>query len=230
MTPYLPDESPFGLALLFPDGIKFFSTTTRGAVSWLMPRERRAVEGASEKRKGEFAAGRMCARRCMDLLFVPVQQVPMGHDRSPIWPSGLVGSISHCDGYALAAVARSESFHPFGVDVEKVKDVDKSLQQFICTAAEADALKHVSTIFGAKALALFFSAKEAVFKSFYPQFGEVLEFLDVTLEIDVPNGRFIGRVARSRSIAVFDGCFFIDRGLVFTFAIRRKGDGVPEAN
>src|SRR5690242_8343874 len=67
---------------------------------------------AAPERQLEFRAGRHCARLAMGLLGAagPVLRAP---DRSPVWPSGIVGSIAHTRtrnrGFCGAAVARARS-------------------------------------------------------------------------------------------------------------------------
>src|SRR5208283_1858886 len=64
-----------------------------------------ALERATAKRVGEFLAGRFCARAAIEALAgAPVELLPRGPDGCPVWPPGLVGSISHTDRFATAAV------------------------------------------------------------------------------------------------------------------------------
>jgi 4'-phosphopantetheinyl transferase EntD len=50
----------------------------------------------------------------MDALGLPERPIPMGRDRAPVWPEGVVGSISHSDAFCLAAVARSDRVWRWG--------------------------------------------------------------------------------------------------------------------
>ena len=73
-----------------------------GAV--LYPEEEAVVAKAVDKRRREFAVVRSCARRAMEKLGVPPQPVLPGERGAPGWPAGLVGSMTHCDGYGAAAL------------------------------------------------------------------------------------------------------------------------------
>ena len=86
--------------------------------SFLHPEEAACVRRSVEKRRLEFSAGRFCARMALSQLGVHDFSLLPDADRVPLWPPGVVGSISHCSGLAVAAVARSESVKSIGVDVE----------------------------------------------------------------------------------------------------------------
>lgn len=51
----------------------------------------------------------------MGMSSAPIPKGPLG---APVWPVGVVGSMSHCDGYRVAAVARASEFATLGLDVE----------------------------------------------------------------------------------------------------------------
>ena len=84
----------------------------------LWPEEAAYVANAVEKRRREFACGRHFARRCFRALGRPDGPLPANPDRSPRWPDGLVGSITHTDTYCAAAVARADDIAGIGIDVE----------------------------------------------------------------------------------------------------------------
>ncbi len=68
--------------------------------------EKHLVEQAVEKRRREFVTARRCAREALGKLgFAPVP-IGAGPRREPVWPVGMAGTITHCDGYRAAAVTR----------------------------------------------------------------------------------------------------------------------------
>src|SRR5437763_335927 len=73
----------------------------------LYPEERACIARAVPKRRAEFATGRVCARQALERLGVAVGPLLPHPDRSPAWPPGIVGSISHTDGYCAVAVAEA---------------------------------------------------------------------------------------------------------------------------
>src|SRR5689334_20163604 len=81
----------------------------------LLPEEAALIAGASEKRRREFTGVRVCARLALargGLDPAPILPGPAG---APGWPQGVVGSMTHCDGYRAAAIGRSEEFAAIGI-------------------------------------------------------------------------------------------------------------------
>lgn len=136
------------------------------------------VARAVEKRKREFSAGRAAARQALAAVGGGAPSLPVGPSRAPIWPSGFVGSISHCDGLCAAAAASLRQFESLGLDVEVADVLPEELFSFILTPEE---LRNVENLPGASGLwaKITFSAKEAFYKSYNPIWGKFLEFLDV---------------------------------------------------
>ena len=85
----------------------------------LWPEEAAAVQHAVEKRRREFAVGRMLARAALAAIGDPPSAIPTGNHREPVWPAGIVGSITHCAGYCAAAVARDAMVVALGIDAEQ---------------------------------------------------------------------------------------------------------------
>ena len=120
------------------------------------------------KRQREFQAGRDLAA---ELLSLQGEQTVVGvnQDRSPCWPDGFVGSISHSNHWVWVAVARNTAIRSIGIDTETIADPDTCQQvRFdIATAAEwliAEALDLTPE----QAFSVVFSAKEAFYKCWYP--------------------------------------------------------------
>ena len=86
--------------------------------SFLSLAERTYLENVSQNRKREFIAGRFCAHEAMVLANIPPEHIQIGGKGEPIWPSNIVGSITHSHGYAAAAVARKSDIVSLGLDAE----------------------------------------------------------------------------------------------------------------
>ena len=95
------------LARLLPEGVAYASLPVESQPDPLEAPERAAVAGAVASRQREFAGGRTCARRALLRLGHAAQPIPVGACRAPVWPHGVVGSITHCSSFAAAAVARA---------------------------------------------------------------------------------------------------------------------------
>lgn len=150
--------------------------------------EAAAVSNAVEGRRREFAAGRLAARRAMAGLGLPEAPIPCRTDRSPVWPEGVVGSISHSAEACLAIVARAGDCRSVGLDLEPDKPLESMLLPTICTPAERAFLAAHPE--GATLATVIFSAKESAYKAQYPLTGQVIDFQDVELTLDVEAGSF----------------------------------------
>ncbi|MCQ4288090.1 4'-phosphopantetheinyl transferase superfamily protein [Pseudomonas stutzeri] len=125
---------------------------------------------AVSKRQTEFLAGRICAyealRRVLGVPGIPA----VGEDRSPCWPTGVVGSITHGAGWAAVVAARSELWRGLGLDVEKLLPVTRAdrLAGEILTPRELEGYAALDDSQRALRVTLTFSLKESLFKALYP--------------------------------------------------------------
>ncbi len=62
--------------------------------------------------------------------------MPVGSYREPLWPRGIVGSLTHCEGYCAVVAAREERVAGLGVDAELGGELDPDLIPLVCTSAE----------------------------------------------------------------------------------------------
>ena len=134
----------------------------------LHPAELASVERAVEKRRMDFRAGRTLARRALRQLGLDDVAIPVGEKREPVWPAGIVGTISHTRDYCGVAIARQHEVRGLGFDVERISDVRAHLRSHIATDEELGALMTVMGGTTELALALAFSGKESFFKFQYP--------------------------------------------------------------
>ncbi|TCD23863.1 4'-phosphopantetheinyl transferase superfamily protein [Pseudomonas sp. IC_126] len=125
---------------------------------------------AVSKRRTEFLAGRICAyealRRVTGVPGIPA----VGEDRSPCWPTGVVGSITHGAGWAAVVAARSDHWRGLGLDVEKLLPVTRAdrLAGEILTPRELEGYAALDDSQRALRVTLTFSLKESLFKALYP--------------------------------------------------------------
>jgi len=135
---------------------------------------------AVPKRRRSFILGRVAARRALLALGLPATPILVGRDGSPIWPPGVVGAISHAKDLAVAVVAPTRYTDGVGIDVEQTNRLnDVTIQHLV---ADKDEQRWID---GQPArLVTLFSAKESLFKAFYPVHGEYFGFDAVHLERD----------------------------------------------
>ena len=147
----------------------------------LEPRDAVHVRTAVRGRQAEFAAGRLCARRALRVLGEGSAALRPTSARSPAWPEGVVGTITHCSGYCAAAVG-NYSFRSIGIDAERVAGISHALWRHIFSKREIARI--VAAPEPDAAATLVFSAKEAFFKLQHPVLGRWPEFLDVDVAFD----------------------------------------------
>lgn len=153
--------------------------------------ERAYISGSSKARLREFSVGRACARRGLVLLGRAAGAIPSDGYRAPVWPHGIVGSISHCRGLCGAAVGqRNEALNSIGMDIEERRAVSPDLADIICLPEERAWLSSFSSVQSRDALTAIFSAKEAFYKCIHPVTGLIFGFDAVLIDVDFSGGRF----------------------------------------
>jgi 4'-phosphopantetheinyl transferase EntD len=100
----------------------------------LFPEEAATMARAVDKRRREFATGRNCARVALGRLGVPPVPIVRGERGAPVWPPGIVGSITHCDGYRAAAVARDRDVLAVGIDAEPNEPLPAGVLEIVSLA------------------------------------------------------------------------------------------------
>jgi 4'-phosphopantetheinyl transferase EntD len=161
----------------------------------LLPEEAACLTGTVvEARRREFTAGRNCARRALTELGHPAVPIPVGAHREPLWPAGIVGSITHCEGYCAAAVARSDAVAAVGIDAELNQPLKPGIEGLICMEAEKRWLKTLPSIESIHWSTLLFSAKESLIKAWFSLSGQRLDAQQTTIDIAPQDGFFTARL------------------------------------
>lgn len=156
----------------------------------LPPDEQDAVARAIPRRQAEFAAGRTLARLALADLGVEAGAIGMGPRREPVWPDGVVGSITHCAGFAAAAVASTSDIASLGIDAEPA---GRRLSEGVIVRVCHDSERRQVEALGEVGPLVVFSAKEAVYKAWYPVAARWLGFEHVDVDVDVDGGAFAVR-------------------------------------
>jgi 4'-phosphopantetheinyl transferase EntD len=215
-----PDPRP-----LFPRGVSVLSSPVQATLDGLHPEERACVARAVPKRQHEFATGRRLAHQLLARLGAPDFALLSDADRAPIWPEGLIGSISHSHGLCVVAVSPRGALSGLGVDVEEACGVRPELWRRVMRPEEEEWLRAQPGAPQLHLAAVFFSAKEAVYKAQYPLTRARLGFHDVGLELEPSRGIFRSRVPGFARW--LPGAFSLDGGWVLSGLALAAGD-VPE--
>lgn len=185
----------------------------------LLPSEAAAVEKAVENRRREFTTVRHCARLAMAKLGVPYVPLVPGERGAPSWPAGVVGSMTHCAGYRAAVVAHATELRSVGVDAEPHGPLPDGVLEAVSLPGER---RHLAGLPGDRHWdRLLFSAKESVYKTWFPLTQRWLGFEEAELEF-TPDGTFSahllvpGPVVDGVEVTGFSGSWLVEDGLVLT--------------
>jgi 4'-phosphopantetheinyl transferase EntD len=182
------------VAGLFRSEARTVEGPVRLADGEMYPEEYAHVRGAVPKRRAEFATARILSREALAAAGVSAGALVPNPDRSPIWPRGIVGSISHTSDYCAVVVDRFPPVRSVGLDVEALRALDASLTDQIMTPRERAWLRAQPPASRNDFLLLSFSAKEAYYKCQYAVTRRFLDFSDVELEIALNLGTFEARL------------------------------------
>ncbi|MFF4587245.1 4'-phosphopantetheinyl transferase [Streptomyces sp. NPDC001388] len=194
----------------------------------LYPEEEALMARSVAKRRREFTVVRSCARRAMEKLGVPPQPVLPGERGAPRWPDGLTGSMTHCDGYGAAALVRAADLASVGIDAEPHQPLPEGVLSAVALPVEQQRLRRL----GADRPEvhwdrLLFSAKESVYKAWFPLTRKWLDFSEADIDVSAgppgqARGTFHARllvpgpVVGGHRIGHFEGSWTVRRGLVAT--------------
>jgi len=199
---------------LLPAEVHAVETSADPADVTLFPAERAVITRAVDKRRREFATVRHCARTALAELGVAPAPILPGERGAPVWPDGIVGSMTHCAGYRAAAVARSREITTIGIDAEPDEPLPPGVLETIARPEERTALAGPARTPGCRDR-LLFSAKESVYKAWFPLTRRWLDFHDATVVI-APDGTFHARLHVDGPVSGFTGRWRATGGLVVT--------------
>lgn len=221
------------IGTLLPAPAVGVDTFDEGDEGTLFAEEFRLVRQATPGRRREFSAVRACARQALAGLGLPPVPLLPGVRNAPLWPGGVVGSMTHCAGYRAAAVAPAAAVHAVGLDAEPNLPLPSGLLDAIATPYEARWVTATPAGGPVAWSRLLFSAKECVYKAWYPLMREELDFPDATIDAritELPEGddrspargvftarlRRPGRTPDGRPVTRFDGRWLAGRGILVT--------------
>jgi len=216
----MADEVAGAVAALFPPSVATALAPVGGGPSWSHAEERTAVATAAPARRSEFLAGRACAHAVLAAIGREEGlAVGRGATREPLWPPGVVGSISHAGGLAGAVAADSAEAWGLGLDLEPLDPpLEPALERVVLGPGEppAGAGAHPLGPYRSK---IAFSVKECVHKCLFPRTRWSLDFPDVAVDVDLPGMAYEavvdGRFRRGgRSLGPLRGRFAVAGGLL----------------
>nr|AAD13565.1 LanZ6 [Streptomyces cyanogenus] len=191
----------------------------------LFPERAVLVRDAVPRRVNEFGTVRECARRSLVRLGVAPVPILPGTRGEPRWPPGIVGSMTHCEGFRGAAVAWSQEIASFGIDAEPHEPLPPGLltksraRRSVVGRAigRRDPTVHWDR--------LTFSAKEAVYKAWFPLARVAWGSMTSPSHCDPLVRHFrarlyaAGLVLHGQSVTTVTGNWTDERGLICTAVV-----------
>ncbi|MBM2619661.1 4'-phosphopantetheinyl transferase superfamily protein [Actinoplanes sp. LDG1-06] len=208
------------LRAVLPPAVTWVETRDDRGADELFPEEAAVVAKAVAKRQAEFATVRWCARQALARLGVTSGPIVPGERGAPSWPAGVVGSMTHCLGYRAAAVARRGEVTSIGVDAEPAAPLPDGVLEAIARPAETEMLARLAAREpGIHWDRLLFSAKESVYKAWFPVAGTFLEFHEAELVVDPAAGTFTARLLQRGPFLELGGRWTQTDGVVATSVV-----------
>jgi 4'-phosphopantetheinyl transferase EntD len=161
-----------------------------------LPEEEPLIARSVAKRRNEFITVRYCARQALGELGLPPVPILKGDKGQPCWPEGVVGSLTHCEGFRGAVVGRVADVRSVGIDAEPHDVLPKGVLDAISLPDER---KEIAALPGGLHWdRILFCAKEATYKTWFPLTHRWLGFEDAhiafTLDGSGSAGSFESRI------------------------------------
>ncbi|WP_328460879.1 4'-phosphopantetheinyl transferase superfamily protein [Actinoplanes sp. NBC_00393] len=212
------------LELLLPSSVVTAEAYADDDTELCFPGEEDLVATAVVGRRREFVTARRLARDALAVLGHPPVAIRPGPRREPVWPDGLAGSITHCSGYRGAAVARTDEVVSLGIDAEPHAPLPPRVLGAVTAPGDAE---HLAGLARAEPAVhwdrLLFSAKESIYKAWYPLTQRWLGFSDARLTLQPQMGTFTAhilidgtRLDGGPPLTSLHGRYLIENGLVVT--------------
>lgn len=161
-----------------------------------LPDEEPLIERSVAKRRNEFVTVRHCARLALGELGVPPAPILKGDKGEPCWPDGVVGSLTHCEGFRAAVVGRASEVRSVGIDAEPHGVLPNGVLDAVSLPAERHELAAMPDELHWDRI--LFCAKEATYKAWYPLTRRWLGFEDAHIVFDVNSdgisGEFVSQI------------------------------------
>jgi 4'-phosphopantetheinyl transferase EntD len=169
---------------LLPAGVACAEAFDDDADVALFPEEEAQLTKAVDKRRREYTTARHCARQALAGLGLAPMPIVSGDKGAPQWPDGIVGSITHTQGYRAAAVARTTDIVTLGIDAEPHDVLPDGVLSLVVRGGEVAHLQDLATRHPAIHWdRLLFCAKEATYKAWFPLAHRWLGFEDAEITL-----------------------------------------------
>ncbi len=145
----------------------------------IFPEEYLIVKNSIQKRKKEFIAGRTLAKLALESYGIENYPLLSGKNREPLWPDGIIGSISHTNTFACTVVTKNTTFSSVGIDIETLEHIHKNELELILTKFELDWISTIRSELQNIIHKIIFSVKESFYKCAFPIINRYIDFKQV---------------------------------------------------
>lgn len=206
-------------------GAESFGEQDEIALEALLPQESEAISHAGVRRRQEFAAVRHGARQALAALGLPPAALLPDQAGAPLWPAGVVGSMTHCTGYRASAVALRQDIASLGIDAEPNSPLPAGTRRLVLLPPEVERARELDTVRPSVAWTrLLFCAKEAAYKAWYTLTGQPLNSGDVEIVVN-PEGTVAAAISLTpggRTVPTLRGRWLVrDNLLLVALAVPR---------
>lgn len=144
------------------------------------------IAQARIERKNEYLCGRVLAQAVLNHHFGLDQPITSMYEPLPIWPTHVLGSISHSQNKLIVALSNNAVY--LGIDIEHwvTSESAQESAHLVLTPSEFDLWKTKACEFFdfARYVSLIFSVKESLYKAVYPTAKQYIDFLEASI-VDV---------------------------------------------
>lgn len=188
------------------------------------------IAQARVERKNEYLCGRVLAQAVLNHHFGLDQLITCMHEHLPIWPSHVLGSISHSQNKLIVALSNNAVY--LGIDIEHwvTSEFAQESAHLILTPSEFNLWKGKAAEFFdfARYVSLIFSVKESLYKAVYLSAKQYIDFLeasidDINFENQTLTLNFLPEIQqRYQLLERYDGGWTIEQDHIMTWVFQAR--------
>lgn len=186
------------------------------------------IAQAPVERKNEYLCGRVLAQAVLNHHFGLDQSITSMHGHLPIWPTHVLGSISHSQNKLIVALSNNAIY--LGIDIEHwvSSEFAQESAHLILTPSELELWKVKASKFFdfSQFVSLIFSVKESLYKAVYPIAKQYIDFLEASVvDIDFENQKLFLAFApeirnRHQLLEHYQGCWKVEQDCILTWVFK----------
>lgn len=188
------------------------------------------IAQARVERKNEYLCGRVLAQAVLNHHFGLDQPITSMYEPLPIWPSHVLGSISHSQNKLIVGLSNSALY--LGIDIEHwvTSEFAQESAHLILTPSEFDLWKGKAAEFFdfARYVSLIFSIKESLYKAVYPTAKQYIDFLeasivDINFENQTLTLTFLPEIQQGyQLLECYDGGWAVEQDHIMTWVFQAR--------